>query len=172
MRAGHTSAYAELVEPHLPALEKVLRPLARDPDDCQDLVQDTLLRALKNLHLFEGGRFGTWLFRVGINLALTVARRHHVERRLLDPVTGPPISALPRPAANPETQARHGEDARRLSRAISGLPGSCREVFKLRYAKDLTCQEIAVRLGKTPNAISLLLFRARRRLRDELIPQS
>jgi len=167
IKRGNREAFGDLVAPYLPGLEKVLRPLARRHEDVSDLVQDTLLRALKNLHLFEGGRFSTWLYRVGINLSLTSARRHTVGRRILDP-QGPCVLATPDQPLSPEQQVVAREDAAGIRFAVGELPDSCREVVELRYIRDLSCKDIAALLGKTPNAVSLLLFRARRRLRAAL----
>lgn len=165
VKDGDQDAFGELVAPYLPGLEKLLRPLARQREDVSDLVQDALLRALKNLHRFQGGRFSTWLYRVGVNLALTSARRNTVCRRILDP-KGPFVISAPDQPVAPEDRAAAREDAARIRDAIHRLPAPCREVVELRYVRDLSCKDIAAMLGKTPNAVSLLLFRARRRLRD------
>lgn len=168
VRSGDQEAYGELVAPHMGRLARALRPLARDDDDNQDLVQETLLRALRNLHRFDGGRFGTWLIRVGVNLALTAARRHTVGRRIIDPEQGLGAEFCPKSPRNPVDAVLLSEDVERLSRAMEDLPGPCRVAFHLRHVGELSCMDIAERMGKTPNAISLLLFRARRRLRDAL----
>lgn len=167
VKSGDNDAFGELVDPYLPGLEKLLRPLARNHEDVQDLVQDTLLRALKNLHRFEGGRFSTWLYRVGMNLSLTAARRHTVGRRILDP-KGPAAIATPEHPPAPDEAASSREDADHVRAAVNDLPAPCREVVELRYVRELACKDIAKILGKSPNAVSLLLFRARRRLRDAL----
>jgi len=165
---GDSEAFGELVAPYLHGLEKLLRPLGQHPEDVHDLVQDALLRALRNLHLFEGGRFSTWLYRVAMNLSLTTARRRTLGRRLLD-VHGPVAERYQEePQESPEKLVEGREDLSRLRDAVSNLPTPCREVVELRYGKDLACKDIATMLGKTPNAVSLLLFRARRRLKTAL----
>lgn len=167
VKQGDREAFGELVAPYLTGLEKLLRPLARQPEDVQDLVQDALLRALRNLHLFEGGRFSTWLYRVAMNLSLTTARRQTLGRRLLDQ-NGPVAERAPEAPTRPDEAAAAREDLELLRAAVTELPGPCREVVELRYGKDLACKDIASMLGKTPNAVSLLLFRARRRLKAAL----
>ena len=104
---------------------------------------------------------------MGINLSLTSARRHTVGRRILDP-QGPCVLATPDQPLSPEQQVVAREDAAGIRFAVGELPDSCREVVELRYIRDLSCKDIAALLGKTPNAVSLLLFRARRRLRAAL----
>ncbi len=171
IRRGDQDAFAELVAPYLSGLEKLLRPLARPPESVEDLVQDALLRALRNLDRFRGGSFATWLYRVGMNLSLTTARRQTVGRRLLDP-SGPVTVATPEPAPSPVESLLRREDVRRVRAAVRALPMICRQVIELRYGRDLSCKDIAGALGKTPNAVSLVLFRARRRLRDALVAGS
>ncbi len=167
IRGGESEAFAELVEPYLPGLERLLRPLAREPESVEDLVQDALLRALRNLDRFRGGKFSTWLYRVGMNLSLTTARRQTVGRRLLDPA-GPLAQARSELPPSPMEVFMQGEDVARMRAAIKRLPMGARQVIELRYGRDLSCKEIAEELGKTANAVSLTLFRARQRLRDEL----
>jgi RNA polymerase sigma-70 factor (ECF subfamily) len=60
------------------------------------------------------------------------------------------------------------ESDRRLWRAVSALPSGQRACVILHYRQDLSVKEIASALGVTAGTVKTLLFRARRRLRDEL----
>ena len=52
-------------------LYRVIRPVLRTGSDVEDTMQDTYLAALRNLDQFEGrAQFGTWLMKIGLNVAL------------------------------------------------------------------------------------------------------
>src|ERR1700731_4973036 len=62
------TAFRESVEASIPALRRYARALTRDSDIADDLVQDTLVRALRSEHLFHGGEVRSWLYTILTNL--------------------------------------------------------------------------------------------------------
>ena len=61
---------------HIPGLVRFTRSLARDPQQAEDLAQETLLRALERAESFRGeASLATWLHRIAHNLAVDRARR-------------------------------------------------------------------------------------------------
>jgi RNA polymerase sigma-70 factor, ECF subfamily len=56
------------VQAAIPALRRYARALARDLEVADDLVQDTLVRALRSEHLFHGGEIRKWLYTILTNL--------------------------------------------------------------------------------------------------------
>jgi RNA polymerase sigma-70 factor (ECF subfamily) len=163
-REGDQEAFQRLTEPYLVALESVLRSIVRDRDRAQDLVQETVLRTWRNLSLYKDEfRFSTWLFRIGSNLAISHLRRAGLEARYLRENAGGAVDAT-----SPLDALILEEDKGRLHRALLALPARQREVMKMRYGEELAVQEIAQRLDTTPNTISILLFRAKARLKEEL----
>lgn len=126
----------------------------------QDLVQETLLRAWKNIDALRDAEAAKpWL--------LTILRREHArlyERKRLDTVEldeGVPEEAA---WASPE---RHG-DAAELREAMSRLPHKYREPLLLQVFGGLSCEEIAAELGERPGAVMTQLFRARQKLKSLL----
>src|ERR1051325_9636272 len=73
------SAFREDVEAMIPALRRYARALARDADIADDLVQDTLVRALRSERLFLGGDIRSWLYTILTNLNRN--RRRSLARR-------------------------------------------------------------------------------------------
>lgn len=123
----------------------------------QDLVQETLLRAWKNLDaLREAEAAKPWL--------LTILRREHArlhERRRLDTTELDDDLAEDAAWANPE---RHG-DAAQLREAMSKLPYKYRQPLLLQVLGGMSCEEIAVELEQQPGAVMTQLFRARQKLK-------
>src|ERR1700726_3992741 len=62
------SAFAKDLEAAIPALRRYARALTRDGETADDLVQDTLVRALRSEHLFHGGDVRSWLYTILTNL--------------------------------------------------------------------------------------------------------
>ena len=73
------TAFRESVEAMIPALRRYARALARDADIADDLVQDTLVRALRSERLFLGGDVRSWLYTILTNLNKN--RRRSLARR-------------------------------------------------------------------------------------------
>jgi len=73
------SAFRDSVQAAIPALRRYARALTRDVEIADDLVQDTLVRALRSEHLFHEGDVRTWLYTILTNLnryrLRTLARR-------------------------------------------------------------------------------------------------
>src|ERR1700719_1211570 len=62
------SEFREQIEAAIPALRRYARALTRDAEAADDLVQDTLVRALRSEHLFHGGDARAWLYTILTNL--------------------------------------------------------------------------------------------------------
>src|SRR5256886_6530058 len=84
------SAFRQSVEAMIPALRRYARALTRDVDIADDLVQDTLVRALRSERLFHGGDIRSWLYTILTNLNRN--RRRSLARR-------PTLTQLPDDAA-------------------------------------------------------------------------
>lgn len=168
-RAGDQAAFGKLVERYQRPLEGILIPLASDPDHARDLVQETVLKAWKSLSLYDGKhRFSTWFFRIGVNLAISVRRRAQLEARLKESADPRSPAARLTPPESPLEAALLKEDTDRLRVAIGALPDRYKKILQFRYVEGLSCKEIAERLDTTPNTVSIVLFRAKQRLKEDL----
>jgi RNA polymerase sigma-70 factor (ECF subfamily) len=168
-KAGEQEAYGELVERYQRSLEGILVPLASDPDHARDLAQETVLKAWKNLNLYDGKhRFSTWFFRIGVNLAISVRRRAQLEARVKESADPRGPAARLAPPESPVEAVLLKEDTERLRVAVAALPDRYKKILSLRYVEGLACKEIAERLDTTPNTVSIVLFRAKQRLKEDL----
>jgi RNA polymerase sigma-70 factor, ECF subfamily len=104
--------YVELVEPHRAALRGYCRRMLGSPDDAEDAVQETLIRAWKGLQGFEGrGSVRSWLYRIATNVCLGAIERR--SKRLLPIDDGPRGDLLHRPNGTVEIpDTRPGPAAR------------------------------------------------------------
>ncbi len=144
---------------HGEALRLFLVRYTRDASAAEDLVQEAFVRLLVES---TAGRAPTnvraWLFRVGVNLATSRARRLGVAmRRAADLL---PRSFVP----SPEDELIDREESRRLTDLLHGLPEDVR-VALLLSAEGYSGAEIARRIGRSELATRSLLSRQRSRLR-------
>lgn len=141
-------------------------------DVVDDLVQETFVKALTNLPRYDSRyRFSTWLFTIASNLAVSHHRAKRYHKRDVDIADGAASSAVAArgPASDPATHlAERQAGARLWQRASEVLKPSQYKALWLRYGEDLTVKEIAGRTGYTAIHVRVLLYRARRRLAQEV----
>jgi RNA polymerase sigma-70 factor (ECF subfamily) len=145
------------IEPLIPALRRFARALSRGAETADDLVQDTLVRALRAEHLFHGGDLRTWLFTILLNLDRN--RRRGLSRR--------PVLAVIEdvdPAGEPGSDGT-GRD---IERGLSLLPAEQREVLLLVGLEGMSYREAADVQGVPIGTVMSRLSRARTTLRTHI----
>lgn len=161
-RKDHESAHsqAEIVE-LIPALRAFARTFYRDPGEADDLVQETLTRALSSIHQFRPGTsMKSWLFTIMRNAFYTKIK---IETR---EAPGSADCVSLRPASDPtqEWSAR----GREIAQAIQRLPEQQREVLMLIGVLGVSYDEAAGICGCAMGTIKSRLNRARLRLLEEM----
>lgn len=157
-------------------LRRVARRLARCEADIDDLVQDTLLRAYRARDRFQPGTsIRAWTTTILRRVFLTGAIR--TKRRGLETDTdaGEPLgrTAGPSPSSMLEhtptlvSMAEGLDDT--VKRALDRVPEIYRVPFYLSVIEDLTCSEIARRLGVPEGTVMSRIHRARERLKRDLV---
>lgn len=141
----------------VPQLRAFARSLCRDATRADDLVQETLVRALSSLGQFTPGtNLKAWLFTIVRNEYYTYLRRGRFET--LDDRAG----ALPEPSVPPEHE---GElQLRDLNRALGQLPPDQREALILVTASGFSYEEAAAICGCAVGTIKSRVGRAREQL--------
>lgn len=125
--------------------------------DPEDVVDETLLRALERLPSFEWtgeDSFLRWLFGISRNVRL------HELRRTRSTLSLAAAHSAEARDPTPSRALRRDERFDRLERAVAGLPPEYREVVRLCRIDGLKTKEVAARLGKSPDSVKHLLARA------------
>jgi RNA polymerase sigma-70 factor (ECF subfamily) len=165
-RSMDKEAFGALVGRYERPLEGILLSFTKDRSQARDLVQEAVLRAWQHLDAYrEEHRFSTWFFRIGVNLAITARRRAAYETRFREAAR---TGGEEQVAESPLELLLRDEDKGRLAAALADLPDRYREIVRMRYADEMSCKDIAKKLGTTPNTVSIVLFRAKQRLRELL----
>src|SRR5438445_7025119 len=171
-RAGDTHAFGVLVERHGRSLFRLAFRMTGNEQDAEDVVQESFLRAYKQLGRFESrANFGTWLYRITANCAVDLMRarqaRHDLSRsESLDVDVHQPTADAP----NPERMAQSAEIGRTVQGALGSLSPLERAAFTLRHYEGRSIDEIATTLGLGTSAAKHSVFRAVKKLRLVLEP--
>jgi RNA polymerase sigma-70 factor (ECF subfamily) len=140
----------------IPRLRRYARALVPDPGAADDLVQDTLERALGKFHLWKPGTdLRAWLFTIMHNVHVNQIRRRR-ESAVFDQET---MDLPVRPSHESALAARD------LQRALDRLPSEQREVLLLVVLEEMSYQEVASTLEVPIGTVMSRLSRARDKLR-------
>ena len=174
-RAGNTDAFRVLVDGHSRAIFRLALRMTGNEQDAEDVVQETFLRAFKQLKNFDGrASFGTWIYRVCTNCAIDSlrGRKKHEQKRVVEEEdSGVEILARqPSPGPSPERLAQSVEISGALGPALDQLSVMERTAFIMRHYEGLCIEEIGRVLDVQPNAAKHSIFRAVQKLRRSLEP--
>lgn len=161
--------------------------------DAEDMVQETLLRAWKNLERYtEAGNFRAWLYKIATNVCLDELRRTKQKRSLIQPNTpvthspypnNPPLEEaywlepfadhlLPTEQLDPEAAYTLQESVHlAFMTALHALSPRYRAILILRDVLDWKAHEVADYLELTESAVNSALLRARKALEDAKVDQ-
>ena len=153
---GDERAFREMYRRHTPRLLGfVSRLLGRSTDEAEDVVQETWIRASKNLERFRwDSAFSSWLLGIGLNVVRDVIRRDARTTMI-------PVDCLPE---SPAPVSRH-DDRIDLERSIKSLPDDRRLVLILHDVEGMKHREIAQKLNIPEGTSKTTLSKARMQLR-------
>ena len=177
MRRGESELFYDLVRPHERALYLTAYSILQEQADAEDVAQETVLKAFRNLHQFRGeARFGTWLVSICLNESrMRLRSRQRARMESLDAPAADDPDYVPvqlRDWREIPSQALERQELRQtLARALASLDGKYREVLILRDVQDLNVAETAAILGITPGNVKVRLLRARLQMRDLLVTE-
>jgi RNA polymerase sigma-70 factor (ECF subfamily) len=169
-QAGDERAFRELVEPHRRALEVHCYRMLGSPQDAEDVVQETLMRAWKTLERFERrAAIETWLYRIATNACLDELERRPRRPQPVHPYPDERLEEAAAPVVDPAARyaVREGIELAFLT-AIQKLPGRQRAILILRDVLGWTSSEVAELLDSTVAAVNSGLQRARAAIEGEL----
>ena len=151
------SSFRQGVEGSIPALRRYARALTRNAETADDLVQDTLVRALRSEHLFHGGEIRSWLFTILTNLnrnRLRSLARRPIAKSLEDDDAAD--------AAGPESGQRD------IERALAMLVEDQRHALLLVVLEGLSYREVAEVQAVPIGTVMSRLARARAQIKAYL----
>jgi RNA polymerase sigma-70 factor (ECF subfamily) len=168
-RAGDRKALGELLEKLQPILYGFGMRMCGNPDDAQDVLQETLIAITRGIGNFRGdSSLPTWLYTIARSFCIKKRRRHKGEPAVTEPLES--ISHVEQRSGDVEESLAVRELKARLDQAIARLDPKQREVLVLRDVEGLSAPEVAEVLGLRIEAVKSRLHRARAALREQVAP--
>ena len=170
-RAGDAEAFRRIVERHSRRLFQSAYRLTGNEQNAEDVVQETFLKAYRNLHRFDGrSQFSTWLYRIAVNCAMDLMRKEsrRTARERAEDVSDLATLATEHPP--PDRLAASSETGRAVARVLGGLSPTERAAFVMRHFEGYSSVEIGQLLGIRGGAARNAVFRAVSKLREALAP--
>jgi RNA polymerase sigma factor (sigma-70 family) len=159
--AGDAAAFERLYRRHAGRIHSLARRMI-GPEEADDVTQDVFVRAWRKLHLFRGdSRFGTWLYRLAVNVIL--GKRGTVSKHR-DRHDAADVNELPIASRQVRVDLKMDVES-----ALETLPKGARQVFVLHDVEGYTHEEIAEMLDVTAGTSKSQLHRARMTLRQHLV---
>src|SRR5258705_7744791 len=179
-QAGSRLEFEELVRRYDRDVLRLALNLMKRTEDARDVYQEAFLKVYRNLHRFRFEcSFYTWLYRIVTNVCLD-----HLRRRQARPEDQAPEIHLNRqdegsrdffkfqrelrPGLDPERRLMGSEIRTRIAKAMERLSPRERVVFEMKHYQGLKLRAIGDALGTTEETVKNSLFRATRKLRQEL----
>jgi RNA polymerase sigma-70 factor (ECF subfamily) len=164
---GNSGRFEQLVLPHLDAAYNLARWLVRNPQDAQDIVQESYLRAFKFFSGFQGGDSRAWLLKIVRNTSYTFLEKN--KPASLADEFDEKIHATDTGAPDVESEMVRNVESRMLREALNALPLNFREILILRELEGMSYKEIAELVEVPMGTVMSSLARGRERLREILL---
>ena len=151
--------FSQEILPHLDAAYALARWLTRSEHDAEDVVQESMIKAMRHIDGYQGLNAHAWLLAVVRTTAYTWLRKHRAEE--LRPMNEE-IHALPDDEqAQPDAAMISGERRQRVLHVLERLPVHLREALLLRELEGLSYKAIAEVIGAPIGTVMSRLARAR-----------
>lgn len=173
-RSGDAQALEQLLERHQAQVYRFGMKMCGDPEDAQDILQETLLAMARGVRDFRGASsISTWLYTIARSFCIKKHRKSKfapAEVSSLDTDAAHEAAKLADLADGPEDALAGKQIEHAIGQALSALDPMYREVLVLRDIEGLTAPEVAEVLGVTVQAVKSRLHRARLSVRAHLAP--
>jgi RNA polymerase sigma-70 factor (ECF subfamily) len=168
IRAGNSHRFGALVDRHKDRALTLAVRLVGNKEEAEELVQDSFIRAYRNLVDFRGdSRFGTWFYRILYNLCMTkVTRKTNVA---MVPWIEVPDLGAPEEETDSLREIEQREMQSILREEIRRLPEAFAAAITLFYVQEMTYDEIAAVTGLPLGTVKTNLFRGRQALRQRMV---
>ncbi len=174
-KRNDADAFAEEATSHIPALYGVACRLTRNPTEAEDLVQDSLVKAMRARDQFQADtNLKAWLFRILTNTFINKYRRGGLEKAIFDGPDADPLvdgwvsASTMRQLRDPESAALLPIVEGEVRNALDALPPEFRLAVVLSDVEEFSYEEIADIMGCPIGTVMSRLHRGRKLLQRAL----
>ncbi|HDJ22759.1 MAG TPA: sigma-70 family RNA polymerase sigma factor [Candidatus Aminicenantes bacterium] len=163
---GNNEAFEVLVKKYYRKVFQLALSLTRNPAEADDLAQEVFIKAYTALPSFRGkSSFSTWLYQITLNHI-----RDHHRKQARTRTESWPIRNHHLPVETSQPTEKPQEVQQLIQRALQKLPDKFRLIITLRDVHGFSYEEISNILNISPGTVDSRLHRARKKLRQELLP--
>ncbi len=175
VQRGDSAAFDLLVRKYQHRIVALIGRYVSDWSECQDVAQETFLRAYRAMKNFRGdAQFYTWLHRIAVN----TAKNHLVAGNRRPPTEDIDVGDAEqfdsgirlRDSDTPERELMRQQMEQTVVRAVEGLPQELRDAITLREVEGLSYEEIAQKMDCPIGTVRSRIFRAREAIDEQLRP--
>jgi len=175
VQEGDKRAFDLLVAKYQHKVTGIISRYIHDWAECQDVAQDTFIRAYRAIGNFRGdSQFYTWLYKIATNTAknflVAQGRRPPLDDVDADDAVQFEGGGRLRESSTPENEFLRQEMERAVTRAVQGLPEELRTAITLREVDGLSYEEIAEAMNCPIGTVRSRIFRARDAIDQQLRP--
>lgn len=176
VRNGDKHAFELLMEKYRRKIGRLLSRMVRDPEEVEDIAQETFIKAYRALPQFRAdAAFYTWLYRIAVNTAKNyLAARNRNMLTVSDVMGEDEEGGEERYAApdidTPDAQLLSKQIAYAVNEAVEALPEELRTAITLREIEGMSYEDIATFMGCPIGTVRSRIFRAREAIAAKLRP--
>lgn len=160
--AGEKRGYIHIINKYKNPLYATILRMTKNPQFAEDLLQEAFIKVYEQLGKYDQkGSFKSWLYRVAINHCLDQLRKKSFQTEEID-------DTKLRNHETPEVVLLQNEKSREIEKMVSILPEDERMILMLRYANELSYDEISEVLSVTITDVRNKLHRAKKKLRKNV----
>lgn len=164
--SGDVDAFERIYREYSPVVYSIALRVTRDIQDAQEATQDAFVRIYGSLKDFRGdSSFGTWIYRISLNVALNVYRARSRQRRFSENIDRA-ADVADSSAADARQLFELEQKKERFAQALGTLGQDHRDCIILREIEGLDYEQMAQALRIPVNTVRSRLARARQALAD------
>lgn len=172
---GDVEAFETLIQTHQKKVYNIALRMTKNPEDAQELAQDTFVRAFVAIKKFRcEASFSTWLYRIAMNVCTDFLRKRNkaivvsMEQGAVGSENEQPIQ-LPEEGPGPDELSERRQLKKLVRQAMDSLSAEHRQVLVLRDLMDLSYKDIANTLDVSEGTIKSRINRAREGLKQVIL---
>ena len=164
---GDTNAFAYLIDKYKNMAYTISIKIVKNHEDAEEIAQDSFLKAYQKLDTFKGeSKFSTWLYSIVYRNSISKIRKKNIITTDIDAFV---LENHSTDLDFPQIEAiKNGEQQKYVAKAIDNLPEMDALLVTLFYLNENTMDEIVEITNLTKTNIKVRLFRARKKLFNEL----
>jgi len=166
LESGNRAAYSQLMDEYFEKVYSRMLKMTNQPGDAEDLTMEAFNKAFSKLEQYTPEfAFSTWLYRIAKNNCIDHLRRNKKDSDTMvnQQEAGVGIAAheLANQLPSPEQLMITRQETRLLREIVDTLHPKYKDIIKLHYFNELSCEEIARQLELPEGTVKVRLFRAR-----------